>query len=66
MDSKADRKQKKLTIHNLYFEPVKMTKPMTAKVWDAIQAFARFNECTDIVITESNNNALLKTLRETL
>ena len=27
MDSKADRKQKMLTIHNLHFEPVKMTKP---------------------------------------
>lgn len=66
MDSKADRKQKTLTIHNLHFEPVKITKPMTAKVCDAIQAFARFNACTAIVITKSNNKALLKVLRERL
>lgn len=66
MDSKADRKQKTLTIHNIHFEPVKMTKPMTEKVCDAIQAFARFNECNTITITKSNDKRLLKTLRETL
>ena len=66
MDSKADRKQKALTIHNIHFEPVKMTKPMTAKVCDAIQAFARFNGCNTITITKSNDKRLLKTLRETL
>lgn len=66
MDSKADRKQKTLTIHNIHFEPVKMTKPMTAKVCDAIQAFARFNQCNTITITKSNDKQLLKTLRETL
>ena len=65
MDSKVDRKQKTLTIHNLHFEPVKMTNPMTAKVCDAIQAFARFNKCTGIAIGKSNNKALLKTLRKT-
>ena len=63
MDSKADRKQKTLTIHNIHFEPVKMTKPMMVKVCDAIQAFARFNACTGIVITKSNNKAFLTMLR---
>lgn len=66
MDSKADRKKKTLTIYNLHFEPVKITKPMTTKVCDAIRAFARFNACTAIVITKSNNKALLKMLREML
>jgi uncharacterized protein YcaQ len=66
MDSKADRKQKVLTIHNIHFEAMKMTKSMTAKVCDAIQAFAKFNGCTSIVITKSNSKALLKALRENL
>jgi uncharacterized protein len=64
MDAKADRKQKTLIIHNLHFEPVKMTKPMTAKLCDAIQAFAGFNSCTGISITKSNNKAFMKTIRE--
>jgi uncharacterized protein YcaQ len=66
MDAKADRRQKTLTIHNLHFEPVTMTPSMTAKLCDAIQAFARFNGCTSIAITKSNNKAFLKTLRQTL
>lgn len=65
MDSKADRKQKRLIIHNLHFETVKVTKPMIAKVSEAIQAFAKFNGCIGIAITKSNNKSLLKTLRET-
>jgi hypothetical protein len=39
---------------------------MTAKVTDAIQAFARFNECNGVDIAKSNDKRLLKTLRETL
>jgi uncharacterized protein YcaQ len=64
MDSKADRKQKTLTIHNIHFEPVKMTKAMTAKVCDAIDDFAKFNGCTAITVTKSNDKAILKVLRE--
>jgi len=66
MDAKAGRKQKTLTINNLHLEPVKMTKPMIAKLCDAIQAFASFNGCSRISITKSNNKALLKTIRESL
>jgi len=66
MDAKAGRKQKTLTINNLHFEPVKMTKPMIAKLCDAVQAFASFNGCSRISITKSNNKALLKTIRESL
>lgn len=64
MDSKADRKQRTLTIHNLHFEPLKLTKPMVAKVCDALQAFAKFNQCDAIVIKKSNDAALLKTIRK--
>jgi uncharacterized protein YcaQ len=66
MDSKADRKKATLAIHNLHFEPVKMTKDTMAKVCDAIQAFAKFNECTAMTVTKSNNKVVLNTLREML
>jgi uncharacterized protein YcaQ len=66
MDSKADRKENVLTIHNIHFESAKMTKALTEKVCDAIQAFAMFNGCGTIVITKANNKAMLKTLRENL
>src|SRR5580658_4134123 len=37
MDSKADRKRRELVIHNLHFEPGKLTKPMIVKLIDAIK-----------------------------
>ncbi|HEX9511860.1 MAG TPA: crosslink repair DNA glycosylase YcaQ family protein [Puia sp.] len=66
MDSKADRKQRVLIIHNLHFEPLKLTKPMIVKVSDAIKSFAKFNQCEAITIKKSNDRALLKALREGL
>jgi uncharacterized protein YcaQ len=66
MDSKADRKQKTLIIHNLHFEPVKLTKPAIVKLTDAIRTFARFNNCIDIVIKKSNNRPYLKAIRDDL
>jgi uncharacterized protein YcaQ len=66
MDSKADRKQKTLLIHNLHFEPVKLTKPAVAKLTAAIRTFARFNNCTDIVIKKSNNKQYLTAIRNDL
>ena len=63
MDSKADRKQKKLIIHNLHFEKVKMTTPMSAKLVEAIRAFAEFNGCNEIVITKSNNKPFAKMMK---
>jgi uncharacterized protein YcaQ len=64
MDSKADRKQRTLTIHNLHFEPLKLTKAMVTKVCDALQAFAKFNQCDTIVLKKSNDASLLKTIRK--
>lgn len=66
MDSKADRKQRTLTIHNLHFESVKLSKPMIARIIDAIQTFARFNQCRDIIIKKSNNKQHLKAIKDGL
>jgi uncharacterized protein YcaQ len=66
MDSKADRKQKILTINNLHFESIKLTKPMIAKVCDAIESFAKFNQCEEIMIKKSNDKALLKVMQKVL
>jgi len=66
MDSKADRKQRVLTVHNLHFEPLKLSKPMIVKVCDAIQAFAKFNQCETITIKKSNDKQFLNAIRKTL
>jgi uncharacterized protein len=63
MDSKADRKQKTLIVHNLHFEPVKLTRPAITKLSEAIQTFAQFNNCTDIAIKKSNNKPFLKAIK---
>ena len=63
MDSKADRKRKNTRLsHNLHFESVKMNKTITAKVCEAIDAFARFNGFTGIVVKRSNDKAFVKKL----
>jgi len=66
MDSKADRKQKKLTVHNLHFESLKLSKPMIAKIIDAIKIFAKFNQCQDIIIKKSNNKQHCKAIKDGL
>jgi uncharacterized protein YcaQ len=66
MDSKADRKRAVLTIHNLHFEPLKLTKPMGDKFADAINAFAKFNQCKTITIKKSNNKPALSAIRKVL
>jgi uncharacterized protein YcaQ len=66
MDSKADRKLKSLIVHNLHFEPVKLTRPAIAKLTAAIQTFARFNNCSDIVIKKSNSKPYLKAIKDLL
>ena len=66
MDSKADRKQRILTIHNLHFEPIKLTRADVIKVCDAIKNFAKFNQCEKVIIKKSNDQTLLKTIREAL
>lgn len=66
MDSKADRKKRILLIHNLHFEPVKLSKLEIVKVADAIKAFATFNQCQEIVISKSNNKQYWKDIKKCL
>jgi uncharacterized protein YcaQ len=66
MDAKAGRKEKVLTVHNLHFEPVRLSKEKLAKLPDAIRAFAAFNQCKEIVIRKSNNKPYLKVIRDEL
>lgn len=66
MDSKADRKQKVLLVHNLHFEPVQLSEPMVASIARALKAFAAFNRCHEIVMAKSNNKQLLKAIKSVL
>lgn len=62
MDSKADRKNRTLIIHNLHFERVKMSGAITQQLSDAIEAFARFNGCNQISLVKTNNKVFKKLL----
>jgi uncharacterized protein YcaQ len=64
MDSKADRKQKALIIHNLYFKSIKLTKPMVAKICDALKAFAKLNQCETVAFKKSNDKLMLKIIQK--
>ncbi|WCT13863.1 winged helix-turn-helix domain-containing protein [Mucilaginibacter jinjuensis] len=62
MDSKADRKQKTLIVHNLHFEPVELSSEQIDKLVDALKNFVQFNQCRDVVINKSNNDAYVKNI----
>ncbi len=66
MDSKADRKNKLLIIHNLHFEPVKLSKAMLENLTEAIGNFAKFNLCKEIKISKTNNKQYAKAIRDGL
>ncbi len=66
MDSKADRKQNTLTINNLHFESVKLTKPALDKLTKAIESFATFNQCTAVTIEKTNNATAVKAITKAL
>lgn len=66
MDSKADRKQRTLVIHNLHFESIKLSKTMIKKVCDAIKAFAKFNQCENITLEKCNDKLVMKEIRSVL
>jgi len=66
MDSKADRKQKTLIVHNLHFEPVKLSKAQLGGIADAIREFAEFNGCEDVVMKRSNGKAYTKSIKDAL
>lgn len=62
MDSKADRREKKLIINNLHFESVKISKATITRLGNAILAFADFNGCDQISLVRSNNKVVAKAL----
>jgi uncharacterized protein YcaQ len=66
MDAKADRKNRVLIILNLHVEPAKMTQPMIAKVSEAIEAFAVFNQCFAITVQKTNLKVLGKAIKKTI
>ena len=66
MDSKADRKQRSLIIHNLHFESIRLSKVMIKKVYDAIKAFAEFNQCDTITLEKCNDKSAMKEIRSML
>lgn len=66
MDSKADRKSGMLTIHNLHFEDVKITKAMISGLTDQINAFAKFNKCNKVELIKCNQKIALKQIRSEL
>lgn len=66
MDSKADRKQKVLIVHNLHFEDVVIDNATIEKLIDSLEAFMKFNSCRDIVFMKSNKEKYLKLIRKGL
>jgi uncharacterized protein YcaQ len=66
MDAKADRKERILIVHNLHFEPLKITKPMLASITDALASFVEFNQCDRVVFEKSNDSALVSAIRRGL
>jgi len=62
MDAKADRKQNTLTINNLHFESIKLTRPTLDKLIEAIENYAKFNQCAAITIEKTNDAAALKAI----
>ncbi len=63
MDSKADRKEKVLTVNNLHFEDVKLSKAMISDFVDELTSFTKFNQCKSITILKCNNKAALKQIK---
>ena len=62
MDSKSDRKQRTLIILNLHFEPLKLTKAMVVKICEAIEVFAKFNQCEKVEVRKSNDRGVLRAI----
>lgn len=62
MDSKADRKNKVLIVHNIHFEEVELGEEMMEKFMTALKAFVAFNQCHDIRFDKTNKSTYLKAI----
>ncbi|QNK64009.1 YcaQ family DNA glycosylase [Pedobacter sp. PAMC26386] len=64
MDTKADRKQKVLIVHNLNFEPIELDRITIEKFTQALKEFVLFNQCRDIIFKKSNNETYMDAIRK--
>ncbi|SER84175.1 winged helix-turn-helix domain-containing protein [Pedobacter rhizosphaerae] len=64
MDAKADRKQRLLIVHNIYFEEVELNEIMLNKLIAALKDFIQFNLCNDVVFHKSNHTNYLHTIQQ--
>ncbi|WP_316784641.1 winged helix-turn-helix domain-containing protein [Pedobacter frigiditerrae] len=60
MDSKADRKNKVLLVHNIHFEEVELSSETIDKFIAALKDFVAFNQCYDIRFDRTNKKEYLK------
>jgi len=59
MDSKADRKNKVLMVHNIHFEDVELSEETISKLIAALKCFVVFNGCYDITFDRTNRSQYL-------
>lgn len=62
MDSKADRRNNILLVHNIHFEEVKLEKETIAKLIAVLMDFVRFNGCHDIRFDRTNKKDYLSAI----
>ncbi|MGN6396220.1 MAG: winged helix-turn-helix domain-containing protein [Mucilaginibacter sp.] len=63
MDSKADRKNKVLIIHNLHFEDVTLSEDMIGKLANTLKEFIHFNQCRDVTFAKCNQPDYLNAVK---
>ncbi|RYY59212.1 MAG: winged helix-turn-helix domain-containing protein [Chitinophagaceae bacterium] len=63
MDSKAERKEAVLTIHNLHFEEDRLNDDDLSILGRAMSDFAVFNQCRRITVSKTNKPGYLKKLK---
>jgi uncharacterized protein YcaQ len=67
LDPKADRKQKTLIVHKLMFERgFKDYEPLLPALAEKLHAFAAFNQCERVTVTETQPRKLRAPLRRAL
>lgn len=66
MDSKADRKNKVLIVHNLHFESVTLDDESLYKFAEVLKSFVLFNQCRDIQLLKSNRTDYLDKIKNML
>ncbi|MES2108971.1 MAG: crosslink repair DNA glycosylase YcaQ family protein, partial [Bacteroidota bacterium] len=63
MDSKADRKNKVLIVHNLHFEEAELSETMLEKLAGTLKEFIVFNQCRDVTFAKCNRPEYLDAIR---